>query len=172
MNNRIIASVASSLFLCLAVSGPVHGQGSGDKAFKARLNGYQTAPQTFSTTGTGDFLGRLAHGELEYELAYQDLEAPVIFAHIHFGRPGLSGGIMVWLCDNTGNGPAGTPACPPASGGHVKGTLTAADVVGPESQGIEPGAFDEFIKALRRRAGYVNVHSDKFPSGEIRGNIR
>jgi len=44
-------------------------------------------------------------------------------------------------------------------------------VVGPAGQGIAPGELDEFIRAIRAGVTYVNVHSTKFPSGEIRGQI-
>jgi hypothetical protein len=36
--------------------------------------------------------------------------------------------------------------------------------------GGEPG-FDALLEALRNDAIYGNVHTDKFPSGEIRGQF-
>ncbi|MFD1827627.1 MULTISPECIES: hypothetical protein [Mumia] len=42
----------------------------------------------------------------------------------------------MFLCTNLGNGPAGTQTCPQE--GTVTGTIVAADVVGPASQGIAP----------------------------------
>ena len=56
--------------------------------------------------------------------------------------------------------------------GMVTGTITAQQVVGPAQQGIAPGQIREFVRALRARAGYVNVHTERFESGEIRGQIR
>ena len=47
----------------------------------------------------------------------------------------------------------------------------AADVVGPAVQGIALGEFGELLRAMRKGVTYANVHSDKHPSGEIRGNI-
>ena len=80
----------------------------------------------------------------------------------------------MFLCSNLGNGPQGTPACPPQ--GTVEGELDAADVVGPNAaptvQGIEPGAFSELVDAIRAGHTYVNVHSTKWPGGEIRAQIR
>ncbi len=49
--------------------------------------------------------------------------------------------------------------------------ITKDGVLGPERQGIEPGAYREFLQAVSARATYVNVHSTKFPTGEIRGQI-
>ena len=90
-------------------------------------------------------------------------------AHIHFGQFAVNGGISVFLCSNLGNGPVGTPECPDS--GTVKGTLTAADVVGPAAQGIDPGEFDELVAAIKAGIAYVNVHTDKFEGGEIRGQL-
>jgi hypothetical protein len=52
---------------------------------------------------------------------------------------------------------------------RVTGTIVAADVVGPTAQGIDPGDFDSLVRAIRQGATYSNVHTAKFPSGEIRG---
>jgi hypothetical protein len=40
------------------------------------------------------------------------------------------------------------------------------------AQGIAAGEFAELVKAIRARRAYANVHSLKFPGGEIRGQIR
>jgi hypothetical protein len=40
-----------------------------------------------------------------------------------------------------------------------------------QEQGIEPGAFDELTRAIRKGVTYANVHTDLFPAGEIRGQI-
>ena len=54
--------------------------------------------------------------------------------------------------------------------------LDAADVIGPNGppamQGIEPGAIGELVAAIRAGHTYVNVHSSKWPGGEIRAQIR
>ena len=47
-----------------------------------------------------------------------------------------------------------------------------AELVGPAGQGIAAGEFDELIRAIKSRSTYVNVHSDAFPGGEIRGQIK
>lgn len=47
----------------------------------------------------------------------------------------------------------------------------AADVIGPTAQGIEAGAFDELLAAIRAGRTYANVHSDKWPAGEIRAQL-
>ena len=46
--------------------------------------------------------------------------------------------------------------------------------VGPPptaGQGIEPGALNEILAAMRAGSAYANVHSTKWPGGEIRAQI-
>jgi glucose-1-phosphate thymidylyltransferase len=70
----------------------------------------------------------------------------VLQAHIHFGQPGVNGGIVTLLCTNLGNGPAGTPLCP--ASGTVTGTISAATVVGAAAaQRIAAGELAEVIRA-------------------------
>jgi hypothetical protein len=88
----------------------------------------------------------------------------VQFAHIHFGQPGVEGGVAAFLC-----GGGSKPACPPS--GDVTGTIVASDVVGPADQGIAAGEIDELIAAMKHGVTYVNVHTDAYPDGEIRGQI-
>ncbi len=132
----------------------------------ARLRGFQEVP-TISTRARGDFQAQVSPDRIQFTLTYQDLEAPTTVAHIHFDQRHVAtpGNIVAFLC-----GGGGKPACPPA--GTVTGTVTPADIIGPAAQGIEPGAFREVVRALRAGVTYANVHSEKFPAGEIRGQIR
>lgn len=151
------------------------GSGShGKRTLGARLSGFLETPASISSAGSGSFEIKVssAKSSAEYELEYEGLEgASVLFAHIHLGQPRTTGGVMVFLCSNAGS-PVPTPACPGPAGGTVTGTLTADDLIGPSNQGVAPGEFEEFVDALRSRGAYVNVHTDLFPTGEIRGNIR
>jgi hypothetical protein len=49
--------------------------------------------------------------------------------------------------------------------------ITADLVVGPGGTGIEPGALGEIVAAIRNGTAYANVHSTKWPGGEIRGQL-
>ena len=144
----------------------------GIKELKTLLIGYEEVPAV-STTANGEFRGRISRDESEinYDLSYSDLEGDVQQAHIHFGQPGVNGGIVVFLCTNLGNGPAGTQPCP-APPATISGTLRASDMVGlAAGQGIAPGEFEELIQAIRAGKTYVNVHTTKHPGGEIRGQV-
>lgn len=133
---------------------------------RAVLSGFNESP-AISSTGSGAFVARISENSIEYELSYEGLEGTVTTqSHIHLGQADINGGVSVFLC-----GGGGRPACTPASGTFT-GTITAADVLGPTSQGIAPGEFQELVRAILKGATYANVHTDKHPGGEIRGQIR
>lgn len=144
----------------------------------ANLVGYEETPSTLSTTGNGRFdaLIRNDDSEIVYRLSYNGLEGDVQQAHIHLGQRALSGGIVVFLCTNLGNGPAGlqgSQPCPPAPA-TITGTITAVDVTpnaAAVGQGIAANEFAELVRAIRAGATYVNVHTAKWPGGEIRDQI-
>ena len=134
------------------------------------LTGFEEVP-ALSTPGVGEFRAAIARSatEIRYRLTFQDLESPATQAHIHFENRTNNGPIVVFLCSNLGNGPEGTQPCPEA-GGTVTGTIGPEQVgAGAAAQGIAPGEFAEFVRAVRAGATYVNVHSVGRPGGEIRG---
>jgi hypothetical protein len=138
---------------------------------KASLTGFQEVP-ALSTSGTGSCKVKIneAETQIEAEVSYSDLEAPVTQAHVHFGQKSVSAGVVFFFCSNVGNGPAGTPSCPSPSG-TVTRTITAADIIGPDAQGIAAGELEEVIDAIYAGTAYCNVHSTQFPAGEIRGQL-
>lgn len=166
-----VSVVAAAL---VTAAGLVSAQGP--RQGRAVLDGYQEVPAALSTSGHGTMRISISpdNSFVSYELTYAALEAPVLQAHIHLGRPAVNGGVMVFLCANAPLGPPptapATPACP-LMAGTVSGVLTAADVIGPADQGVSAGDFQRFLAALRAEAGYVNVHTTKYPGGEIRGQV-
>jgi CHRD domain-containing protein len=137
------------------------------------LSGY-AEPPAVSTVASGSFDARIADdgNSFDWELSYADLEGTVTQAHVHFGQRSVNGGISVWLCSNLASPPTppGVRPCPPPPA-TITGTATAADVTGPTSQGIAPGELAELVAAIRAGRAYANVHTTKFPGGEIRGQI-
>jgi len=158
------------------------------RRFSADLSGYHEVhfvagngtPQglpalrgAISTKAKGSFRAFIddANNRILYELEYSGLESPVTQSHIHFGQKSVTGPISVFLCTNLGNGPAGTQPCP-APPATISGTITAVDVTNlANERGISAGEFDELLKAIRAGATYVNVHSTRWPGGEIRSQI-
>ena len=146
---------------------------AGDRThLRTSLSGYEEVPAV-STTGGGEFRAAIDRDSdtIAYEIRYENLEGNVLQSHIHFGQEGVNGGITHFLCSNLGNGPAGTPPCPPPPA-TVTGTITPQTMTaGALAQGLAVGDFDELVRALRAGAVYANVHSSMWPGGEIRGQI-
>jgi hypothetical protein len=105
--------------------------------------------------------------ELRIPVADQEPKRVCALAKVHRAQ---SGGIIVFVCSNLGNGPAGTPACP-AAPATTSGTIRPADIIGPADRGLMAGQFAALVAAIRAKTAYANVHSTTFPGGEIRGQL-
>jgi hypothetical protein len=130
---------------------------------------------TVITNATGTFTAGInADSTLTYTLTYNNLSSAVLQSHIHIGATKVSGSISIFLCSNLGNGPAGTPPCPDDAthSGTVSRTVSASDVTNlAAAQGVPAGDFTDVVRAIVSGVTYANVHSSKFPAGEIRGQI-
>ena len=173
----VIASAVGLGAVGILGAGAVASAGDGShKSFTVteRLSGYHETPLALSTSGSGSIRLRINPdaGTIDYRVRYANLEGTVTQSHIHFGSPSQTGGVSVFLCSNVGAPPGiVTPACPTTNPGEVSGTLRAADVIGPSGQGIVAGEFAELLAAIRADSTYANVHSTKYPGGEIRNQL-
>lgn len=162
-----IVTLASSLALA-ALAQPAF---AADRAH-THLQGYSEVP-AIATTASGRFKAVIREHDaaIEYEMSYTGLEGEVRQAHIHIGQASVNGGVMVFLCQTSFNtDPTGlAPTC--VQDGTVTGTLTAANVIGPAGQGVDAGEFAELVRAIRSGVAYANVHTTKYASGEVRGQI-
>ena len=143
-----------------------------DSGRSEKLTGYEEVP-ALSTPGTGELQLAVNRGntEVRYRLTARSLESGWTQAHIHFENHTNNGPIVVFLCSNLGNGPAGTQGCP-VNGGTVSGVIRAANIGdGAAAQGLAAGEFQEFLRAVKAGATYVNVHTTGRPTGEIRSQI-
>lgn len=165
-----MAVLAGAVILLATLALPASAgadEGGGGK-LKARLKGFEEVP-AISSTGRGEFRLKVSKDEnsVEFELSYADLEGTTTAAaHIHIGQKSVNGGVMAFLC-----GGGGRPACT-ATSGTFTGTITAADIMAVPAQGIAAGEFAEFLRAIRAGVTYANVHTNKHPGGEIRGQIK
>jgi hypothetical protein len=104
-------------------------------------------------------------------LTYFNLAGVITQSHLHFAQKGVNGGIMIFLCSNLGNGPAGTQSCPTGNG-TISGTIHASDVIGGAfAQGVTPGDLNAVLRGMRVGVVYVNVHTDQLLGGSIRGQL-
>jgi hypothetical protein len=88
------------------------------------------------------FKGTLTGNKLKWRLTFAKLTGPATAAHIHLGRKGTSGNVLI-------------PLCAPCKSG-VTGTATISAAV---------------AKDFKKHLLYVNVHTTKNPAGEIRGQL-
>ena len=174
-----LAILASTAVAVTATArGAIAGDTAGDDSrgdqniLRVQLTSYQEDPLALSTNGSGQFRVQINERaqEISYQLSYSGLAGAVTQAHIHLGGRAQSGGIIVFLCSNLGNGPAGTQACP-AAPATISGTIRPADIIGPAEQGITAGQFGALVAAIRAKTAYANVHSTIYPGGEIRGQL-
>lgn len=105
-------------------------------------------PQGVPTGATGLFRGTAVELEndrvrLAWRLTFSSLSGRALAAHIHVGRAGRAGGVMVALCGPCRNGQRGT-----TSVSHSQ------------------------LRTIRAGRAYVNLHTARNEAGEIRGQVK
>ena len=163
---KFFAVFAALIVSLVLVSAP--SKSASNENHKADLIGHEEVPAV-SSTGSGELRMKIYEDSqvIEYEISYANLEGTTTTAsHIHLGQKSVNGGVIAFFC-----GGGGKPACTPTSG-TFSGTIVPADVVGPAAQGIAAGEWDEVVRAIRAGMVYANVHTNKHPGGEIRGQIK
>jgi hypothetical protein len=141
----IIALGAAALVVSGVATGATHTKSATKMTFTAVLNVGQEKPVPKGTKSgaAGKFTATVSGTTVTWRLTFSHLTGPATAAHIHAGKKGVPGAVIVPLC---------APCTSPASG---TGTVTAAQLSEMKSGGT-----------------YVNVHTDKNKGGEIRGQIR
>lgn len=129
--------------------------------FKATLTGKEEIPAV-TTPAEGSAVFELsADGKaLSYVLTVKDIEN-VTASHIHAGKVGESGGVVVALF-------MGPKKEGKFSGELARGTITADKLAGS----LAGKTVADLAAMLRSGGAYVNVHTTKNPPGEIRGQVR
>ena len=119
--------------------------GMSPMSFKANLDTRQEVPKESgaSMRASGSFTATVTGTKLTWKLTFDHLTGSAIAAHVHSGKKGAAGPVIVALC-----GPCKSP---------VSGTAKVTAAV---------------IKALESGNTYVNVHTAKNPGGEIRGQVK
>ena len=126
------------------------------QTFTTQLSGGEEVPPvTTSATGTAEF--NLSPDGISYQLSVSDI-SDITAAHIHSGNVGENGPVTVTLnsSDTSANQTGGV---------FAQGTIPADDLEG-SMQGKE---ISDLISAMSSGITYVNVHTQAYPDGEIRG---
>jgi len=143
--SRVTAGLAAGVLV-------VAGLAAGATTYKvsATLNAKQEIPKQVvkAPNATGGFTGTyVEHGKsatLKWKLTFSRLTGKATQAHIHLGRAGAAGNVLVPLC--AGNCRSG-----------MTGTATISSKV---------------VAQMEAGKTYVNVHTGKNPAGEIRGQVK
>lgn len=135
--------------------------------FNTHLDGEQEEPNPVDTQAQGQAKFKLSRDgdELSYKLIVANIEN-VRMAHLHLitEPDAVTGGVVVWLYPD---GPPPQTIPGRTDGVLAEGVITSADLVGALG-GMDLSAL---IEAMEAGNVYVNVHTDQYPSGEIRGDI-
>ena len=129
------------------------------EAFSAMLSGGEEVPPVdTATTGVASFAWNGGQS-VKYDLNVTGMDK-VTAAYIHNAAKGQNGDAIVTLFK------ADSPTSQ-ISGNLANGTITPSNLEGQ----MQGALFRDFIKALETGETYVNVHTEKIPNGEIRGQI-
>jgi hypothetical protein len=157
----LLIIVAATVVASMSVA-----NGQARDAWVAFLSNAEEVPRNNSTaTGMASFQLAPGGAGLLFWLSVDNLNN-VQMAHIHIAPAGQNGPVAVWLY----------PAAPPprliqgVSNAMIgSGTITPANFAGGPLAGQQLTAL---INAINAGNAYVNVHTQAFPGGEIRGQIR
>jgi hypothetical protein len=150
-----------------AYTTPVSVDSTETYAFFALLSGMQEADPLSSSQGSGNGVFRLNAAEtaLSFNISFKDLEGSTITGeHFHNASVGENGPIVRALT------PAEmTDSTPPD--GAAEGVWSSSDPVSignPPSGPLTPALVSELLS----NRVYFNLHTNLFPSGELRGQLR
>ncbi len=152
--SRIALGASALLFASFAAAAT---KGS----FHANLSGNDETP-VVKSKAKGEALFHLSKDgkELSYKLSVSDI-SNVTAAHIHMGKKGVEGPPVAGLF-------AGPVKKGSFSGTLVQGTLTDKDLMGS----LSGKSVHDLVTLINKGDTYVNVHDEKYPNGELRGQIR
>jgi hypothetical protein len=173
LNNSPSIRVLSCLW-ALAVAGLA---GADERHFEASLSGAQevvvddggaVVPGGTDTDAAGRIKVRFAgpFTDVTVNLTVDGLTGTFAAAHFHCGRPGENGPVVFGLVN---------PGPLQFDGRRISGTLTNADFTGADCLPVIGRPVNNLVAlafAMRDGLIYANVHSDIFPAGEIRGQMR
>lgn len=154
--------VLSRILICLVTvmfAAPAFAAAKG--SFRAKLTGGEVVPAV-KTGARGETVFHLSKDgkELSYKLTVKDIEN-VSAAHIHMGGKGKNGPPVAGLF-------AG-----PKKEGKFKGVLAEGTITEKELMGALAGrSVHDLVEMIKAGDAYVNVHTDAYPDGEIRGQIK
>jgi Cu/Zn superoxide dismutase len=137
--------------------GEIRGQlRIGSLEFETRMDARNEVPANDSD-GEGEAELRARRDGVRFSVEWEDLTTPVIAGHIHCAATGVNGPVGVTLL----MGPLDTDD-------RVRSSFTAPDAGTPCGW----TTLGDVVGAIVDGNAYVNIHTQTFPGGEIRGQLR
>lgn len=133
------------------------------QTYTAFLSGDQevaATPVQASGAGQGIFTLNAAGTEISYKLIVSNTEN-IKFAHIHLAPKGENGPVVAFLLQEQ------IPSTGLKNGVLAEGKILQANLVGL----LAGKPLADLVKALNEGTAYANIHTDKYPAGELRGQI-
>jgi len=150
-----------SLIILVLTVGLATASVAAAKSFKAVLSGDDVVPAVKTMAkGEATFTLSKSGKELDYKVMVSDIEN-VTAAHIHLGKSGQNGPPVAPF--DTKGKKTGT-----FSGTLAEGKITANQLMGS----LKGKSVKDLIKEIEAGNAYVNVHTVKYPDGELRGQIK
>lgn len=131
---------------------------SEDNKYSTPLTGMEEVPPV-NTTSTGMALFELVNNQIDFKVNVTNLDK-IKAAHIHLGEFGQNGEIIAPLLNSS------VPV-DVQNGNLVEGKLTPTDLVGA----LQGKTINDLIQLFNNTRTYVNIHTEQYPNGEIRGQI-
>jgi len=123
------------------------------------LNGKNEVPSHPDVTATGisGFIVNSGNSKVWYQIEGEGLKG-VTQAHIHSGKASENGPVVATLFKGSKD---------TVNGALVQGSITADKLEGP----LKGKSISDLVSLIDKSSAYVNVHTQSFPDGEIRGQI-
>ena len=152
-------TLASIMSISAAVILTNHANAQQQVAYIAILNGKNEVPSHSDVTATGmaGFIVNTAKTKIWYQIEAEGLKK-VTQAHIHSGKSGENGPVVATLFKGNKD---------TVNGALVQGSITSDKLVGP----LKGKSISDLVNLIEKSSAYVNVHTESFPDGEIRGQI-
>ena len=155
----IAVTLAAIMSISVAVILTNHANAQQQVAYIAILNGKNEVPSHSDVTATGmaGFIVNTAKTKIWYQIEAEGLKK-VTQAHIHSGKSGENGPVVATLFKGNKD---------TVNGALVQGSITSDKLVGP----LKGKSISDLVNLIEKSSAYVNVHTESFPDGEIRGQI-
>jgi len=153
----LILAAIMSISVSVILTNQVNAQQQ--NGYITTLNGNNEVPShpDVTTTGISGLIVNSGNSKVWYQIEAEGLKG-VTQAHIHSGKASENGPVVATLFKGNKD---------TVNGALVQDSITADKLEGP----LKGKSISDLIDLFDKASAYVNVHTQTFPDGEIRGQI-